>query len=149
MQPYHQIHPVVLEGLVRVMLGGPNHVYHGGLMQCSVRYFDSAGRRPGVPPDVAALVDRITPEGISLVLVNLDPSEPRDVILQAGAFGEHTFTRVRQVIHEPHQFHSVGGKHLRVHLGPAAVGRLELGIKQFTNQPTYAFPWHGETIPVR
>ena len=43
---------------------------------------------------MAALVDRITPDRVSLQLVNLNPTEPRDVILQAGAFGEHQFTTV-------------------------------------------------------
>ncbi len=146
---WQQRNPVVLEALVQLMLGGPNHVYHGGLLHCSVRYFDPAGRRPGVPPDVAVLVDRITPGGIRVELVNLSPTEPRDVILQAGAFGEHTFTTVRQVIHYPHQFHTIGGKWFQVRLGPAAVGRLEIGIKRFDNPPTYAFPWHGGKIPVR
>ena len=145
---WQRLNPVVLEGLVQLMLGAPNHIYHGGLLHCSVRYFDPEQQRPGVPPDVAALVDRITADGISLVLVNLSPSEKREVILQAGAFGEHRFTRVRQEM-QPHQFHSVEGKHLRVRLGPSGIGRLDLGLTRFANRPTYAFPWHGDTIPVR
>ena len=138
---WQRLNPVVLEGLVQTMLGAPNHVYHGGLLHCSLRYFDPQAGRPGVPPDVAALVERITPEGITLQLVNLHPTEARDVILQAGAFGEHEFVDVRQVIHYPHQFHTVGQKLLQVHLEPAAVGKLEIGIKRFVNAPTYAPPW--------
>ncbi len=146
---WQQRNPVILEGLVQLMLGGPNHVYHGGLLHCSVRYFDPVRARPGVPADVAVLVDKITPTGISVQLVNLHPSEPREVILQAGAFGEHTFTTVRQVVHYPHQFHKVNRKFFQVHLVPGAVGRLEVGVKRFDNTPTYAFPWHGAAIPVR
>ena len=72
-----------------------------------------------------------------------------DVIIQAGAFGEHQFTRVRQVVHYPYQFQTIGRKILQVRLGPGAGGRLEIGLKRFVNPPTYAFPWHGDEIPVR
>jgi hypothetical protein len=138
--------PVVLEGLVQLMLGGPNHIYHGGLLHCSVRYFDPQRARPGIPSDVAALVERITPDGISLQLVNLHPSEPRELILQAGAFGEHQFTTVRQVVHYPHQFHTVGARCFQVRLGPGAGGRLEVGLKRSSNRPTYAFPWQSNKV---
>ena len=143
---WQQRNPVVLEGLVQLMLGAPNHIYHGGLLHCSVRYFDPHRARPGMPPDVAALVDRITPEGISLQLVNLHPTEPRDVLLQAGAFGEHQFTTVRQ---GARQSHAIDRKSFHVRLGPGAGGQLEIGLKRFVNHPSYAFPWHGEKMPVR
>lgn len=139
--------PVILEGLVQTMLGGPNHIYHGGLLHVSVRYFDPANGRPGIPPDVAALVERITPTGISLQLVNLHPTQPRDVIVQGGAFGEHRITNVRQVVHYPHQFHTVDDKCFQVHLGPGAGGRLEIGLDRYANPPSYAFPWDGSNIP--
>ena len=146
---WQRLNPVVLEGLVQLMLGSPNHIYHGGLLHCSVRYFDPEHKRPGIPPDVAALVDKITPQGISLQLVNLHPTESRDVIIQAGAFGEHEFTTVRQVVHDPHQFHTIDRKCFQVRLAPGAVGRLELGLNRFANRPSYAFPWHAAKIPVR
>lgn len=141
---WQQRNPVVLEGLVQLMLGGPNHVYHGGLLHCRLFYYDPVRKRPGLPPDVAVLVERITPDGVSVHLVNLHPSGARDVILQAGAFGEHEFTEVRQ------DFETVPvmGKHVRVRLRPGAAGRLEIGMKRFVNRPSYAFPWHGRQIPV-
>lgn len=134
--------PVVLEGLAQTMLGAPNHIYHGGLLHCNVRYFDPRRSRPGIPPDVAVLVDKITSEGISLQLVNLHPSEPREVIIQAGAFGEHRVSRVRQVIEYPYQFYTVNDKYFQVQLGPSAAGRLEIDLERYVNPPTYAFPWH-------
>jgi len=36
-----------------------------------------------------------------------------------------------------------------VRLGPSAISRLDFGLTRFANRPTYAFPWHGDTIPVR
>ncbi len=142
---WQQRNPVIVEGLVQLMLGGPNHIYHGGLLHCRLRYFDPRGRRPGLPSDVAALVDSVRPDGVGVQLVNLHPSATRELIVQAGAFGEHRFTEIQ-----------VGGRTVKVdrkfflvRLSPGAVGRLELGIARFVNRPSYAFPWHGEDIPVR
>ncbi len=137
---WQQRNPVVLEGLVQTMLGGPNHIYHGGLLHCRVRYFDPVRKRPGLPPDVAALVDTLSPNGLSVRLVNLHPSESRRVILQAGAFGEHHFTKVQA----EKATVEVNRKFFQVHLRPGAVGRIEIGLNRFVHQPTYAFPWQGE-----
>ncbi|MBK8504825.1 MAG: hypothetical protein IPL46_23010 [Saprospiraceae bacterium] len=142
---FFQKNPVVLEGLVQLMLGAPNHIYHGGLLHTSLRYFDPVQKRPGIPRDVAALVERITPNSVTLKLVNLHPTESRKVIIQGGMFGEHKIKRVRQVIDYPFQFYTVDKKYVEVDLGPGASGQLELDIERFAHLPSYAFPWH----PVR
>ena len=141
---WQKLNPVVLEGLVQLMLGSPNHIYHGGLLHASVRYFDPAEKRAGIPPDVAALVERLTPNGIRLKLVNLHPTEERRVVLQAGMFAEHEFTRVRQVVHYPYQFDKIDARRFEVTLVPGAVGRLEIDMKRFAHRPTYSFPWQSE-----
>ncbi len=92
---------------------------------------------------MAVLVDRVTPRGLSLQIVNLHPSSERNVTLKAGAFGEHAFTDVRH----KRQTVPVGGKLLGVRLRPGAVGRLEIGMKRFVHRPSYAFPWHGDRAP--
>ncbi len=134
--------PLILEGLVQLMLGAPNHIYHGGLLHTSVRYFDPVNKRPGIPKDVAALVERITSKSITLQLVNLHPTEERYVLIQGGMFGEHQIKRVRQVINYPYQFNTVDSPYIEVKLGPGAVGQLELDIDRFQNPPSYRFPWH-------
>lgn len=144
-----QRNPVILEGLVQTMLGAPNHIYHGGLLHTSVRYFDPENLRSGIPSDVAALVQQITATGISLQLVNLHATESRKVIIQGGMFGEHQITRVRQVLHYPYQFDTINHHFFQVELAPGTVAQLEIGIDRFRHQPTYAFPWHGDTIPVK
>jgi hypothetical protein len=144
---WQKLNPVILEGLVQLMLGSPNHIYHGGLMHTSLRYFDPEAKRPGLPPDVAVLVERLTADGVRLHMVNLHPGETRRVILQAGMFGEHQFTRVRQVAVYPYQFDTVENRRFEVELLPAAVGRLEIDMKRYANAPTYAFPWHGDKVP--
>ena len=143
---WQNLNPVVLEGLVQLMLGAPNHIYHGGLLHASVRYFDPERERPGLPPDVAALVERLTPNGFRLQLVNLNPSQPRRVVLQAGMFAEHEFTQVRQVVHYPHQFDTINARRFEVVLVPGAVGRLEIDLRRYKHRPTYAFPWHDDPV---
>jgi hypothetical protein len=140
--PHHwqNRNPVRLEGLVQLMLGAPNHIYHGGLLHVSVRCFDPERRRPGVPPDVAALVDRVTDKGIRVNLVNINPVEPRTVILQAGMFGEHQFTEVS----EDGNTIPLNSKFFQVRLRPGTIATLEVGMKRYANQPTYAFPWQAE-----
>ena len=62
--------PVYFESLVQLMWGAPMHVTHGGLQYAAVRYFDADVQRPGLPPGVAALVDQISADRVSLSLVN-------------------------------------------------------------------------------
>ena len=88
---WQQLTPMIIEGLTQLTLGGPMHVYHGGLQHARFRYFDPAGERPGLPEGVAALVDGLRDDGASLTLVNTDVATAREVIVQAGTFGEHAF----------------------------------------------------------
>jgi hypothetical protein len=134
---WQQRNPVVLEGLVQTMLGGPNHIYHGGLLHVRLRYFDPASKRPGIPADVAALVSKVEPDSITLTLANLHPTQSREVIVQAGAFGEHNFTRMQ---HDGNTTRA-SGRHLSFKLGPGTVDTVELGMKRYANTPTYDFPW--------
>lgn len=138
---FFQRNPLILEGLIQLMLGAPNHIYHGGLLHTSVRYFDPEKKRPGIPSDVAALVERITSKSVTLKLVNLHPTEARSVIIQGGMFGEHRIDRVRQVVHYPYQFYTVDKKFFEVKLSPGAIGQLELDLTRFANRPSYDFPW--------
>ena len=62
-----------------------------------MRYFDADTRRPGLPPSVAALVSSIEPDATVVELVNLDP-DAHTLIIQAGAFGEHTIRSVRHTL---------------------------------------------------
>lgn len=92
---WQQSNPVVTEALVQLTWGGPQVLYNGGLQQARLRYHDAEARRAGLPPDVAALVTSIDPEATTVELVNLSPEAERTVIVQAGAFAEHTITAVR------------------------------------------------------
>ena len=43
---------------------------------------------------------------------------------------------------------TVEGKHLTVELPPSTAIRISAGMQRFANDPSYAFPWHGDGIPV-
>ena len=87
---WQQSNPVVTEALVQLTWGAPQVIYNGGLPQARLRYYDADARRPGLPPAVAALVSGIEPEATVVELVNLDAQQQHTVIVQAGAFAEHT-----------------------------------------------------------
>jgi len=136
--------PVIIEALVHLMLGSPYIIYHGGLLHTRLRYFDGHQQRPGVPEDVAALVSRVDAGGIDVELVNISPHEERQVILQAGNFGEHRFTSasvVNQDSGEVAEPIEVNGRHLTVNLRPGSGVKLILEMERYVNTPTYALPW--------
>lgn len=129
--------PVITKGLVQTTMGTPQTIYNGGLLRATVRYFDADLRRPGLPQDVAALVNLLKADETGIQLVNLNPSESRKLIVQAGAFGEHTFTN----IYDGQQKIEVGKPYFVVELPPSGSINLITGIKRFQNKPSYAFPW--------
>ena len=138
---WQDINPVHTEGLIQLTCGGPQIIYHGGLLHVRVRYFDVQERRPGLPADVGALVEELGGEGLRLTLVNTSPRFGRRMILQAGAFGEHRFTAVSEVSGDQvGQTVEVGARHLEVHLAPGARLTLEVGMERYRQRPSYEQP---------
>lgn len=130
--------PVFTNGLAQMTMGAPHTSFNGGLLQARVRYFDPERRRPGLPADVAALVEKLAAGRTVLQLVNLNALESRRVIVQAGAFGEHQFTQVAAGGASPV---AVNARFFEVDLPPSTAIRLEAGTRRFVNRPSYAFPW--------
>ena len=138
---FQRRNPITCEGLVQLTCGGPLPHYNGGLLVTRLRHFDGQQKRPGLPPDVGALVTQMTADTTELQLVNLNTTEPRDVIVQAGAMGEHNFTSVSIKDNQNKHSVSVNGTHLHVHLPPYTHIELELGMHRFVNVPSYQHPW--------
>jgi hypothetical protein len=132
--------PATVGNLVHLMLGGLPPKHQGEVLQARVRYFDPTRRRPGLPEDVAALVDSLRDDSTALTLVNLNPSEPRTVIVQGGAYGEHLCDQVtagdRTV--------TISRPSFRVDLAPGSGGRLTISMKRYAAQPTLAQPWESD-----
>jgi hypothetical protein len=85
---WQQVNPVATEILTQQISGAPAAIYNGGLPLARLRYWDASTKRPGLPPDVSALVTRIDGDELEVTLVNLNPSSARELILQAGEYGE-------------------------------------------------------------
>ena len=131
--------PVLTEALVHLTTGGPQAIYWGGLAQGRVRYFDLEKRRPGLPEDVAALVNSLSADSADLTLVNLSPGQTRQVLIGAGSFGEHRFNNVRA--DGEGTAVEVEGTYLKVDMRPASQIDLRLDMDRYCNKPSYAFPW--------
>ena len=159
---WQQSNPVVTEALTQLTWGGPQVIYNGGLQQARVRYYDAGRRRAGLPVSVAALVSSIDPAATVVELVNLGPEQDSTVIVQAGAFAEHTIETVRYTACEDSSWlgslydyghgepavlerHAdVGGPWLTVLLPASTRIRLTLTLALRTRKPSYATPFGGE-----
>jgi hypothetical protein len=160
---WQQSNPVVTEALVQLTWGGPQVIYNGGLQQARVRYHDDDARRPGLPPQVAALVSSIDPQATVIDLVNLDPERDRTLIVQAGAFAEHAIRSVEFTVcqdggwigdmydygHRAPQVSTTAietdGPWLRVQLPRSTRIRLTLALELRAYPPSYRTPF--ETDP--
>ncbi len=155
---WQMVNPVTTEALVQLTLGGPQHIYNGGLLLCRLRYFDPIGNRPGLPADVAALVEKLEADHTTLRLVNLSPTAERRLVVQAGAFGEHRFTSASYdtldseypgpipAYTEPKALRAGAGKtsidapRFQVVLPAATQITLQLGTARWANRPCYSGP---------
>ena len=115
--------PAATESLVQLMWGALVPGREGGLLNARLRYFDPDRKRAGVPEDVAALVSELSDTRTVVTLVNLNPSQPRTVIVQGGGYGEHQLVSV-----------TAGGKTtpinaplLTVQLGPGCGQQADAG----------------------
>jgi hypothetical protein len=129
--------PVTTDTLVNLMLGGNDPGKDGNILHSRLRYFDPERRRAGLPEDVAALVEKITPRDVVLTLVNTNPVHPRQLVVQTGAFAEHQCVSVelggnKTVVDAP-QF--------TVRMGPGTGATMTIAMKRYANQPTASFPW--------
>lgn len=135
--------PVYFEGLLQLTLGGPMHISHGGLQHGRVRYFDAVNKRPGLPDSVSALVEKISNTSATIYLVNINQLESREVIIQAGTFGEHEFKHVD--IYDQDKNHlkqmQIDHKWYQIRLSPGSGAQLKFHMKRYVSQPTYQNPW--------
>lgn len=155
---WQELNPVATEALIQLTLGAPQILYNGGLLIARLRYFDIERRRPGLPQDVAALVEKLEPRRAVVRLVNLSPYEPRTLLVQGGAFGEHRIVSARYPmrtsaypgevgsyaapeLQTEKRIEPVGDKCLEVRLPPAHEVTLDLEMELYANRPSYALPF--------
>ena len=161
----HHVHhwqwanPASSEALVQLTLGAPQQIYNGGLLHARVRYFDSQQRRPGLPPDVAALVETLEADRTVVRLVNLNGNETRELIIQAGTLGEHRFgkaswssrasvwpgelggyagTAAAAQLQTEARSVDINSSHCPVVLPPGMEIILDLSTERYVNEPRYS-----------
>ena len=139
-----RFNPAMTSTLVNLMLGGNEPRQIGNILHCRVRYFDPDKRRAGIPEDVGSLVTEMNKDMTKITLVNINQVEPRDVIVQTGAFGEHQCMRVET----GDKVFPVNNRFFHVHLAPGAGAELVIYTQRYANPPTLAFPWHGDMVPL-
>ena len=129
--------PAATASLVELMWGGLPAGVDGALVNARLRYFDPVRQRAGVPEDVAALVSLLTDNETVVTLVNLNQKEPRTLIMQGGAYGEHQFESVTM----EDKITAVDSALLTVQLNPGSGEQLTLRMKRYANPPTVLHPW--------
>ena len=134
--------PVSTHALVNLTCGGVGPVWDSTLLLTEVWHFDPERKRPGLPPDVAALVDSITKDSVGLHVVNCCQTEPRTVVVQGGAYGEHRILEIEAAGKKM----PVNGHYATVELAPGAGGRLVLKVQRLANRPSAGLPWEREMI---
>ena len=133
----NSINPAVVDTLTQLMLGGIPTRRLGYPLHCRLRYFDPERRCAGVPEDVAALVEKMTADDVTVSLVNINPVTERKVVVQGGAYAEHQLLSASVDDREVPIDHSF----FTIRLAPGAGSRVAIKMKRYANQPTFAFPW--------
>ena len=129
--------PASVNALVQLMLGGLHPGRHGGPLHARLRYFDPIQRRSGVPEDVAALVTRMTDDEVDVTLINLNPIQSREVIVQSGAYAEH---QCKQVTNGDATV-GVDASAFTVRLNPGCGSTLTIQQHRYQNPPRLHQPW--------
>lgn len=111
----------------------------GTLLFARLRHFDADRKRPGLPEDVAALVEKLDAGTTTVSLVNLNPALARRLVIRGGGYGEHRIEAVRLGDRRI----PVGERDVALRLEPGAGARVVLEMRRFMQAPTLAWPEMG------
>jgi hypothetical protein len=128
--------PAQTDNLMQLTMGGYLGTGKLWTVHSRLRYFDPVRGRPGLPQDVGALVEKLSADEATVTLVNLNVVEPREVIVQAGAYAEHSFDSAAWA----GKSQPVDGSALRVRLEPGAGASVKLKMRRYVQQPSLALP---------
>ena len=129
--------PATTNTLAHLTLGAFMSPARIWVLHSRFRYFDPVKRRAGLPDDVGALVEKLAANSATLTLVNTNPTEAREIVVQAGGYGEHRFDAVT-IAGKTTDF---SGPVITIRLDPGAGSCLEFKMTRYANRPTVAFPW--------
>ena len=129
--------PASITSLLQLMMGGMHPGHCGSVLHARLRYFDPVKRRAGMPDGISALVEKMTNDSVTVLLVNTNQLTSRELIVQAGSYAEHTFRDVTS----GDTTTAINGPNLLVRIQPGCGSRLTFSMSRFTRRPTLAFPW--------
>lgn len=132
-----RFNPASIMSLLQLTMGGINSGKLALPLSARVRYFDPTARRAGLPEDVAALVEKMSADETTLTLVNVNQLDPRTVVVQGGAYGEH---QINSAAVDGRSI-PVNSSTFTVNLAPGSGQQLVLKMKRYMNAPTLAYPW--------
>jgi hypothetical protein len=133
-----EFNPASVHGLLNLAMGSVDQGRGGNSLVARLRYFDAEKRRPGLPDDVAALVQRMTADETVVTLVNVNQLNARSLIVQGGAYGEHQILSATVADSQA----AVDSRCLKITLQPGSGATLTLKMKRHVNQPTFDLPWN-------
>ncbi len=139
------LNPATTNALTNLTMGGYFSNGRIWVLHSRFRYFDPLKRRAGLPEDVGALVEKLGANSATVILVNTNQIEPREVVVQAGGYGEHRFDGVTMA----GKTTAFQGPVMTVRLEPGAGTRLEFQMTRYANKPTFAFPWDRGWYPAK
>ncbi|MFN0103377.1 MAG: hypothetical protein ACKV2U_14970 [Bryobacteraceae bacterium] len=139
------LNPATTNALTNLTMGGYFSNGRIWVLHSRFRYFDPMKRRAGLTEDVGALVEKLGADSATVTLVNTNQIEPREVVVQAGGYGEHRFEAVT-VAGKKTAFQ---GPVMTVRLEPGAGATLEFQMTRYANKPTFAFPWDRAWYPAK
>jgi hypothetical protein len=141
---WQEFNPLYFESLVQLQWGAPMHISHGGFQHASVRYFNPEAQTPGLPIGVSALVSNMDSSRLTLRLGNMN-QESQKVILQSGAFGEHTIESVSSSDPGGEQTTmAVDSQWLEVQVAASSVVTLTLKLNRHSRTPSYESPFSAQ-----
>jgi len=129
--------PVSIDSLVELAFGGLPTGNSRPALHARLRYFDPNRRRAGLPPDVGALVEKLTAGSATVTLVNLNPIEARRIILQGGGYAEHQIESATI----DGATRPIDASAFALKLAPGCGARVDLKMERYANAPTFRFPW--------
>jgi hypothetical protein len=131
-----QFNPASADALLELTVGGVSPGRSGNVLAAALRYFNPEERCAGLPQDVAALISRISADHVTVTFVNVNQLQPRTLVIQGGAYGEHQIESIAVGSKEI----AVGRPTTTVTLGPGCGGELRLKWKRYAHPPTLAQP---------
>ena len=82
-------------------------------------------------------MEKLSADQTTVTLVNTSQSQPREVIIQGGAYGEH---HIESVVIDGAAT-DVDARSFTVRLAPGSGATLVINMQRYANQPTLLFPW--------